>query len=260
MEGNNMKKKLTMFLVAMLTAVLLAACGSDGNNASKEGNENKEAQEGQEGQEQQTPEVEEVDPEKVVAKVNGQEIKGQEYNEMLQQTQMMMMQFGQGGDAKAMKDQTLNALIDQQILSQEVESKGYKTSEKEIEDYIKDIKANYESEEKFEEALEESPLTMETLKAQISEELALQKYMEKEFPETKVTDEQIKEYYNQAKEQNEAQQAEAPEGEEAPANEFPELAEVEDQIRGQLEQEETQKKLQTLVEDLKKDSEIEKLI
>ncbi len=252
-----MKKKLTVFLVAMLTAVLLAACGSNGNNAAKEGNENKQAEQ---GQEQQAPEVKEVDPEKVVAKVNGQEIKGQEYNNMLQQTQMMMMQFGQGGDADAMKDQTLNTLIDQEILSQEVADKGYEATEKEIEDYINDIKAGYESEEKFEEALEASPLTMDTLKAQIAEELALQKYMEKEFPDTKVSDEQVKEYYDQAKEQSEAQQAEAPEGEEAPENEFPEFAEVEDQIRGQLEQEEIQKKLQTLVEDLKKDSEIEKLI
>ncbi|MCM3616321.1 SurA N-terminal domain-containing protein [Sutcliffiella horikoshii] len=252
-----MKKKLTIFLVSMLTAVLLAACGSNGNNAANEGNGNKEAEQ---GQEQQTPEVEEVDPEKVVAKVNGQEIKGQEYNNMLQQTQMMMMQFGQGGDAEAMKDQTLNTLIDQEILSQEVSDKGYEASEKEIEDYINEIKEGYESEEKFEEALEASPLTMDTLKAQISEELALQKYMEKEFPETKVSDEQVKEYYDQAKQQSEAQQAEAPEGEEAPQNEFPEFAEVEDQIRGQLEQEEVQQKLQALVEDLKKDSEIEKLI
>ena len=252
-----MKKKLTIFLVSMLTAVLLAACGSNGNNVANEGNGNKEAEQ---GQEQQTPEVEEVDPEKVVAKVNGQEIKGQEYNNMLQQTQMMMMQFGQGGDAEAMKDQTLNTLIDQEILSQEVSDKGYEASEKEIEDYINEIKEGYESEEKFEEALEASPLTMDTLKAQISEELALQKYMEKEFPETKVSDEQVKEYYDQAKQQSEAQQAEAPEGEEAPQNEFPEFAEVEDQIRGQLEQEEVQQKLQALVEDLKKDSEIEKLI
>ncbi|KMJ58577.1 hypothetical protein AB685_11920 [Bacillus sp. LL01] len=253
-----MKKKLTFFLVAMLTAVLLTACGSNGNNAAKEENGNKEAK--KQGQEQETPEVEEVDPEKVVAKVNGTEIKGQEYNNMLQQTQMMMMQFGQGGDAKAMKDQTLNTLIDQEILSQEVADKGYEASEKEIEDYINEIKAGYESEEKFEEALEASPLTMDTLKAQISEELALQKYMEKEFPDTKVSDEQVKEYYNQAKEQSEAQQAEAPEGEEAPESEFPEFAEVEEQIRGQLEEEEIQKKLQALVEDLKKNSEIEKMI
>jgi hypothetical protein len=252
-----MKNKLSIFLVMVLTSVLLAACGANGNNAANEGNSNEDAQQ---GQEQQTPEAEEVDPEKVVAKVNGQEIKGQEYNSMLQQTQMMMMQFGQGGDAETMKNQTLDTLIDQKILSQEVADKGYEATEKEVDDYIAEIKTGYESEEKFEEALEASPLTMETLKAQVAEELALQKYMEKEIPESEVTDEQVKEYYDQAKAQSDAQQGEAAEGEEAQENQFPELAEVEDQIRGQLEQEQVQKKLQALVEELKEKSEIEKLI
>lgn len=255
-------KKISLFLVTILTVGVLAACASKDDNAAKEGNKE------QNKQEEKAPEAEKVDPKETVAIVNGKEIKGEEYNMMLEQTQMMMMQFGQaGGDADKMKDQTLNALIDQEVLSQEVADKGYKASEDEVNKYLEEIKAGYESEEKFKEALEGTPLTMETLKAQLAEELALEKYMEKELGESKVTDDQVKDYYNQAKEQSEAQQKQAPEGEEkakegeeAPESKFPELAEVEDQIRGQLEKEEKQKQLQTIVEDLKKNSDIEKKI
>ncbi|CAG9619771.1 SurA N-terminal domain-containing protein [Sutcliffiella rhizosphaerae] len=251
-----MKKKLSVFLIAMLTTALLAACGANENDAANEGNQNAQDQQDQ----GQAPELEEVDPEKVVATVNGEEIKGEEYNNMLQQTQIMMMQFGQMGDADTLKEQTLNTLIDQKILSLEVSDKGYEASEKEVEDYLNEIKTQYESEEKFNEALEASPLTMETLKTQIAEELALEKYLENELEETNVTDEQVEEYYKQAKEQSEAQQQDAAEGEETQENQFPELAEVEDQIRGQLEQEDKQKKLQAVVEELKENSEIEKMI
>jgi len=41
---------------------------------------------------------------------------------------------------------------------------------------------------------------------------------------------------------------------------FPELADVKEDIKGQLEQQETSKKLQAIVEDLKKKGEIEKMI
>lgn len=232
-----------MFLMVVMSTLLLAACGGNENNSAANDSQNDE---------QPNVQVEEVDPEKVVAKVNGEEIKGQEYNEMMQQ--MMMMQFGMAADPDTMKEQTLNTLIDQELLSQEVASKGYKASDEEINDTIEEIKASYESEAEFEEALKNIPLTVDTLKDQIAEDLAFREYLDKELTKAEITDEQVKEYYNEAKEAREAQE------EQADAQPFPELADVQDQIKGELEKQETQKQLQAIVEELKANSDIEKLI
>ncbi|MGM0835625.1 MAG: SurA N-terminal domain-containing protein [Bacillota bacterium] len=249
-----MKNKLTILLITLMSTLLLAACGGNDDKATDNDAKQNEEQPTEQAQ------AEEVDPKKVVVKVNGEEIKGEEYNTMMQQTSMMMMQFGQGTDPEAIKEQTINSLIEQKLLSQEVANKGYKASEQEVEDYLAEIKASYESEEKFEEALKSSPLTIDTLKKQIADELALEKYLEKEVGKTEVTDEQIQEYYDQAKAQNDAQLKELSEEEKKQQQPFPELADVKEDIKGQLEQQETSKKLQAIVEDLKKKGEIEKLI
>ncbi|WP_078380952.1 SurA N-terminal domain-containing protein [Sutcliffiella halmapala] len=243
-----MKNKLTLFLMVLMSSILLAACGGNDNNAATEDDQNEEQPN------------EQVDPEKVVAKVNGEEIKGQDYNSMMQQTQMMMMQYGQAGDPETIKEQTLNTLIDQELLSQEVANKGYTATEEEVEESIAEIKANYETEEQFEEELESIPLTMETLKKQIADDVAFRKYLDKELAAAEITDEQVKEYYEQAKEQSEAQKQQNEEQTEEEETPFPELADVQDQIRSQLEQQEVQKQLQAIVEDLKANSEIERLI
>lgn len=248
-----MKNKLTIFLIAVLSSLLLAACGGNDDTADKDAKNN-------EGQPTEQAQAEEVDPQKVVAEVNGEEIKGEEYNLMLQQTSMFMMQYGQGTDPEAIKEQTLNSLIDQKLLSQEVANKGYTASEQEVEDYLAELKASYESEEKFEEALNSTPLTMDTLKQQIADELALEKYLEQEVGKKEVTDEEIQEYYDQAKAQNDEQLKDLSEEEKEQQQAFPELADVKEPIRNQLEQQETSKQIQALLEDLKEKGEIEKLI
>ncbi|MCT4476226.1 SurA N-terminal domain-containing protein [Peribacillus frigoritolerans] len=254
-------KKLLYPIIIGLLAVVLTACGSN-DEADKKNDEKetktteKETAKATEEQQKQMEEMQKkldkqkVDEKKTVAIVNDEKILGAEYNTVLSTTQMQMQQFGQDPTtkegAKQTKEQTLNSLVGQKLLLQAADKKGYTASKAEIDKQLAEIKKQYESEEKFKEAMKQAGLNSETLNAQIAENIPYTKYVEKEIKVEEATDEEIQKYYDQVAEQAKTS-----------GQKVQKLEEMKPQIKEQLEQQKKQEKLVKHVEELQKNAKVD---
>jgi hypothetical protein len=235
-------KKLLMLLTTITVAITLAACGND--DTDKEESENSEANTSEQAQQ----ELEITDEEKLaddtsVAIVNGEEINGTDYNPIYSQVKSTMYQYGQDvSDLDSIKNQTVNILIDQALVKQDAEAKGIEVTEEEAQEELNTIKESG-NEEDFTALLEQYNMTEEDFKNQLMDDLLTIKYVA-EF-DVEVSDEEIQEYYDQLKEQNQ---------------EIGELEEVEGQIKEILVNEKQSEQLRVKVEELKEGAEIETLV
>ncbi|MBM7599787.1 ABC-type glycerol-3-phosphate transport system substrate-binding protein [Virgibacillus halotolerans] len=245
-------KKLMLLGLSLCLALVLAACGNDDDSAKKsdkKDDEQKQTEEQADPSEQAQEPVEITDKEKVdekdpVVSVNGDEVKGDKYNSIYTQIKTSMQQYGQDvSDLDGLKDQTLDILVEQQLIKQDAADKGLEASDKEIESEYKSLKE--ENGEQLTAVLEQFDLSEDDFKKQLADDIITNKYMDKEL-EVKVTDDEVKEYYDQLKEQG--------------GDEVGELDEMKDMIKDQLKQQKGQEELQAKVDKLKKDAKVDKLI
>ena len=148
--------------------------------------------------------------------------------------------------AEQVKNQTIDSLVGQTLLLQEVDKNSYKVSESDINKQLDEIKKQFKTEKEFEAALKQSGMEMKTLKTQIVEDIKLKQYVEKEVPAGEITDEEIQKTYNQYAEQGKST-----------GQEVPKLEEVKVQIEQSLQQQKQQEKLAQQVEELKKNAKID---
>ncbi len=239
-------RKLTYLLITGLLLVALAACGGneDSSNDKKKDDTKTEEQAGD--QKQKQPEVDKVDADKVVATVNGEEIKGEDFNALYSQSQMQYVQMGQEvpkDQLDQMKKQVAESMVGQELILQAAQEEGIKASDKQVEDELANVKKGFEDEKKFEEALKKSDMTMEELKKEIEKNVQYTQYIDKEIKVDEVTEKEMKEYYDKAKEQGSSE-------------EMPAYEDVKPQIKEGLESEQKKKKTQELIDKLKKDADV----
>lgn len=239
-----MKNKFTLLILTLVMSMFVAACSGDNNNAQDDTNALEQTDE-------ETYAIEdEIEADQVVAKVNGKEIKGTDFIIMYKDTEMMMAQWGQPVDPELIKEQTLTMLIEQEVLLAAAQEKGYTASEEEVDGYLEEVRANFETDEEFEEALASTPYTLETYKERIASSLAIQEFLENEIQTAEVTDEEIQSYYDEAV-------AEAEGNDEI---ELPSFEEAEPQIRQYLANQKNQEKQAALIQELVDNANVEKLI
>ena len=239
-----MKNKFTLLILTLVMSMFVAACSGDNNNAQDDTNAPEQTDE-------ETYAIEdEIEADQVVAKVNGKEIKGTDFIIMYKDTEMMMAQWGQPVDPELIKEQTLTMLIEQEVLLAAAQEKGYTASEEEVDGYLEEVRANFETDEEFEEALASTPYTLETYKERIASSLAIQEFLENEIQTAEVTDEEIQSYYDEAV-------AEAEGNDEI---ELPSFDEAEPQIRQYLANQKNQDKQAALIQELVDNANVEKLI
>lgn len=239
-----MIRKLTLFATALLCAFALAACGGGEEDSANNPNEGNGAKDGNEAAEQQAKMQEQiekglVDDDQTVATVNGTEIKGKQYNAVYQTAAMQQMAMtpqndDEDGDISGLaKEQALNSLVGQELILQDAEAKGYEPTQKKIDQHIE---KQYGGKEKLKEIVDEQEdLTMDQAEEMIAESVLYDMYVDKEIGA--ISDDEIKSFY-----------------EEATANmeDAPKLEEVKEQI----EQSVQQQKVAKIIEQLKKDSDI----
>ncbi|WLD93622.1 SurA N-terminal domain-containing protein [Alkalihalobacillus sp. AL-G] len=245
-----MKKLMKFALVALLTVVLAACNGDEKGNKDKEETAPKEEKNTQ--VDEKKLEEQQIKEDKVIALVNGTELKGADYNRALSQIQLQYQQMGQDPTTEKaenqIKDQILKTLIDFTVVLQDAEKKGYKASGEAVEKELTAIKKNFDNDDKkFEEALKKNNMTEDELKAQLAKNLTYKTYMEKEIKIEDVSEKEMKDYYNKFKEQTK--------GKEPPPYE-----DVKGQIKIQLESQKKQKKMTEKIKQLKEDAEIAVLI
>ncbi|MYL58880.1 SurA N-terminal domain-containing protein [Virgibacillus halodenitrificans] len=240
-------KKIIMVLVALTFTIVLAACGdNEEENAKKDEQQSANKTEEQAQPQEQNVEVtekEKVDEKTPVVSINGEEIKGETYNPLYMQIKMQMAQFGQDvSDVTAVKDQTLNMIVEQKLIRNDAKDKGLEVTDKEVQKEFDTIKE--QNGDQLKKVLKQFKMSEEDFKNQLANDLVTQKYIDSEI-DVKVTDKEIEEYYNKIKEQN---------------KEIGKLKEVKEPIKSQLKKDKTSKKLQEKVKKLKEDAEVEKMI
>jgi hypothetical protein len=248
----NMKfKRILLPFITGALALSLAACGED-DKAAKDEKPEKAAQAEMESAEEMQAKLAEqqVEKNKVVAVVNDEELKGEQYNAALTSLQGQMQQMGQDPSskesAKQVKMQALDTVVNQTLILQKAKEEKINASESEIDKDYSAFVEQFGDEKTMKEALKSQNVDVKTIKEQIAEFIVIQKYQNKVAPVEKVTDKEIKEYYDQAA----AQTKES-------GQELPPLEEVSDEIKEMIEQEQQQKQLAAHVEKLKADAEIE---
>ncbi|WP_171038170.1 SurA N-terminal domain-containing protein [Aquibacillus sediminis] len=263
-----MKKVLLIALLGL--SMFLVACSDNENTAEEPEQETGETEQETNETEQETTEedqeseetdsepagsqevnIEEVvanvqvEEDTVVANVNGKEITGQKFNMLLNQTVSMLQQYGQdASDEDLVKQQTLDAAVSQEVLSQELDNQGIEVSSDDVEAQIDQLKQNFETDEQFQEYISQMSLTEEGLQQQMAYEMKVQQYQDAEL-DVEVTDEEVEEMYDQLSSQNE---------------EVPELSELRPTIEEQLENQKKNSQLTQRIQELQENAEIETLI
>jgi hypothetical protein len=251
-------KKMMFTLITGLMAVVLVACGGNEESTEAKNDDKAKTAETDQQKEQQKQmeemqkklEAQQIDENKTVAIVNDKEILGNDYNTILVSIQGQMQQMGQDPTSKEATEQaknhTIDSLVGKTLLLQEADKKNYKVSEADINKQLDEVKKQFKTEKEFETALKQSGMDMKTLETQITDDIKLNQYVEKEVPAGEITDEEIQKTYDQFAEQGKST-----------GQEIPKLEEVKPQIEQSLQQQKQQEELAQQVKELKKNAKID---
>lgn len=136
-----------------------------------------------------------------VALVNGTAISRAQFNQSvarMSKTQPGQQQPEAKDQLKQVQAQALDALIRNVLLYQASQKAGVKIEDKAIDEQISALKQRFPSEEEFNQALAQVPATVETLRQQIREQMAIRQYLDKEFADqAKASEDEVKTYYDQ---------------------------------------------------------------
>jgi hypothetical protein len=188
----------------------------------------------------------------VVAIVNGEEISRSDLNDFEMQTAAEMgldaSSLGEE-EKKQVQSQAIEGLISRTLLYQEARNSGIEAPEDQIDEQIEDTKSQFESDEEFEDALENEGITEEELRSRIGFNVILQSYIDREldFSSVKIEESEVEDLYNQVVSEQ---------GEEA----VPPLEEVYEQVESMLTQQKQEEVLEEFIENLKEEADIEILI
>lgn len=142
-------------------------------------------------------------PAGVIAKVNKEEILQQEfddaYRNLLRFYSMNFPQQIRPINLIDMKALVLDQLVEREIKLQEAKKEKIKVSKKEIEKKISEIAKNFKSRKEFEERIYQMGQNMQMLRDSIKNDLLIEKLEKKIKKSAKVTDEEIKNKYEQVK-------------------------------------------------------------
>jgi hypothetical protein len=251
-----MIKKMKFTLAPFLLLLTLGACSDNEEAAPKEetapeATEQQEAgptEEQESGSAQQpASELELPANDKVVAVVNGEDVKGQVYSSVARQLESSLAAQGQKAsdpkNAEQVKSQAITVIVGNKLLIQDAIEKGHKADETVLKERLEEMKGQFESEDAMNETLKATGYTMEDLENQLREQLVYESYIAEEIEGGKVTDKEVQEAYDGFVETSE---------QEAPAFE-----EMEPTIRQSLEQQKIQDAVFKRIEELKKDADIE---
>lgn len=242
---NPNKLSVTLFI---LLSLILAACGSE-DEAAIEFEAPEEIIEVPDFSDQ-TPEVEAivsddelVDLDQVVVIVNGETVLGDRYNLVYFETKNSLIESKQlPDDLAVVREAAMLDLIKQTLLAQDAAARGIVVTESEAEAIYQDTKAQFDSEEEFYQILEQLPYTEAVFREILEKSLLQQYYINDQFSDISVTNDDVEAFYAILSEQME----------EAPA-----LDEIRTEIRNQLLQTEIQMALNDRLNLLLQEAEIE---
>lgn len=177
----------------------------------------------------------------VIAKVNDKEIASQEL-ERLKQT------LGQRGRQISDK-QALKQVVNKKLLSEKAQEEGYSVTTEEAESMLKSqLQQQNKSLDDYKQQLKSQGVSYDEQLPKLKKELAIQNYLDNELKskDSKVTEEEIKSFYDKQKQQS-------------PNNKMPPYEDVKPQIKKTLQQQKQQQAIGPLVQKLREEANIEYL-
>ena len=138
--------------------------------------------------------------EKKVAVVNGTVITQAEFDREMHAVQRRFSSMGKplsDSQLSAIKKDTLEGLIDRELLYQESQKKGIKIDDAAVKEEMETLKKRFPSEAEFKNMMSVMNLTEAALKYQLMRGMALQEFVDKELVQgVTVSDKEIKDYYD----------------------------------------------------------------
>lgn len=182
-----------------------------------------------------------------VAIVNGEEVSRDTYTQAYAQYEALFGQLGQNVSGAQLQTQTLNDLVNSVLLKQAAVEAGYTASDDDVDAEIDAIIANAGGAEAFATQIADAGLDEAEVRRQVAEQLAINAYVraETEADTITVTEEEIASFYDELSAQNET---------------LPPLEEVQAQIEEQIRGQKQQERIDSLVAELRADADIEILI
>ncbi len=256
-----MPKKLLTSAALVAFLMGLAACSDDAGDSSAEGSGAE-----QESQEAEMPEADVSDIPDVVAEVEGEEISGEEfttiYEGQFQQMAMQSQMSGEEPDQEELKTQTLDYMVGNELIVQEAEDKDIEVSDEDVDALLEEAAegSGLESVDDLIASAEEQGRSEDQLREDARKQFLMDQIIEDLDVEDPSEDE-LRELYDQATAQQPegggsgAEDGESGEGgsEDAEEPEVPSFEEarpqLEEQFRGQAEQEAAAEHIEKLRED-----------
>lgn len=139
----------------------------------------------------------------VVAKVDGEKITREEFDGIVEvaKKQDTTLASLKEGDAMLLqyKRMILDSMIEAVLVRQEAKRVGIKITDKDIDAKLAEIKASYPDESSFDEVVKQSGMTMEQIRQSISDQMVYQALYDKVAPAPKISEDQLKKYYEENK-------------------------------------------------------------
>src|SRR5699024_663168 len=186
-----MLKKITFFTALLTFLLLLAACGSDGNNNSDNG-EKTGSQNHQENVDIDEDEL--AGEDERVAVVNDTDILGSTYNMVYTRTKTAAVQMGEDEDIDERKKAPLDSIMDRELLMQQASNEDTDSSDESLEEEHSKIKES--GTEDIDTLLEQYDMTEDDFKEQLRFDLTLDQYKDT-LGDLEVTEEELEDYYDQ---------------------------------------------------------------
>ena len=189
----------------------------------------------------------------VVAEVNGEEVTKEEfvpiYESTFQQAAAQAQAGGEAPDEDTLKQQTLDDLVNTELLAQEAESRGIEVTDDDIDAELTTLAGQngMETGDDLLAALAEQGMDEDTARSQVETQVLVEQLVDDEGGAAEPTDKELRTLYAQAKQQAKAG---------GTGQKIPAFGKVRSQLVEQAKAQETGKIAQTLVEGLRKDADI----
>lgn len=140
-------------------------------------------------------------PDNLIATVNDAEITQEAYDQAIAQTQDRLAQQGQpvaDADLDTLRADILDQLIAEELLYQEAQERSLSLEDGEVDSQIEQMRARFEGDEGWQQALEANNVTEEELREQIERNALIQQLIASSVDEPgEVTDEEVRTFYDE---------------------------------------------------------------
>ena len=191
-----MRQVFTAILVMMVLFVFPLSAG---------GNREDEAESPEQAAETTEAEsTEQADENEAVAEVNGEAVLRGEFDAAFTRARQRMMQqnpMAPQGQLDQLRGQVLENLIDRELLYQESITEGFGVSDDRVDLELETIRANFATQEEFQQALSNLGVSEDELELDIAKSLAIQTLLEEQvLSAIEVSDDEARSFYDENEE------------------------------------------------------------